>query len=52
MYGGDWHVLELAGTYPQWVEIVDWVVEDATPEEKRKLYRDNAQSFYRLDERA
>ncbi|MFL5258751.1 MAG: amidohydrolase family protein, partial [Hyphomicrobiales bacterium] len=49
MYGGDWHVLELAGTYPQWVEIVDWVVENATPEEKRKLYRDNAQSFYRLD---
>jgi L-fuconolactonase len=49
MYGGDWHVLELAGTYPQWVEIVDWVVENATPEEKRKLYRDNAESFYRLD---
>jgi L-fuconolactonase len=49
MYGGDWHVLELAGPYPQWVEIVDWVVEDATVEEKRKLFRDNAISFYRLD---
>ena len=49
MYGGDWHVLELAGTYPQWVEIVDWVIEGATPEEKRKLFRDNAIRFYRLN---
>jgi predicted TIM-barrel fold metal-dependent hydrolase len=49
MYGGDWHVLELAGTYPEWVEIVDWVVEGCTAEEKRKLFRDNAISFYRLD---
>lgn len=48
MYGGDWHVLELAGTYPQWVEIVDWVTEGATPAEKRKLFRDNAIAFYRL----
>ncbi|HWA48780.1 MAG TPA: amidohydrolase family protein [Dongiaceae bacterium] len=48
LYGGDWHVLELAGTYPQWVEIVDWVVDSATPAEKRKLFRDNAIKFYRL----
>jgi L-fuconolactonase len=52
MYGGDWHVSELAGTYPQWVEIVDWVTESATPEEKRKLFRDNAIRFYRLDKAA
>jgi L-fuconolactonase len=51
MYGGDWHVSELAGTYPQWVEIVDWVVDGATPAEKRKLFRDNAIRFYRLDRR-
>ncbi len=48
MYGGDWHVSELAGTYPEWVEIVDWVTEGVTPEEKRKLFRDNAIGFYRL----
>lgn len=52
MYGGDWHVLELAGTYPQWVEIVDWVVEGASPAEKRKLFRDNAIRVYRLDQAA
>jgi L-fuconolactonase len=48
MYGGDWHVLELAGTYPQWVEVVDWVIEGASAEEKRKLYRDTATRVYRL----
>jgi L-fuconolactonase len=48
MYGGDWHVSELAGTYPEWVDIVDWVTEGCTPEEKRKLFRDNAISTYRL----
>ena len=48
MYGGDWHVSELAGTYPQWVDIVDWVTEGASREEKRKLFRDNAINFYRL----
>ena len=52
MYGGDWHVSELAGTYPQWVEIVDWVIEGATAAEKRKLFRDNAIRFYRLDQPA
>lgn len=49
LYGGDWHVMELAGIYPQWVEIVDWVVSGATAEEKRKLFRDNAARVYRLD---
>ncbi|MDP9137989.1 MAG: amidohydrolase family protein [Pseudomonadota bacterium] len=49
MYGGDWHVAELASTYPRWVEVVDWVVAGASAEEKRQLFRDNAIRFYRLD---
>lgn len=48
MFGSDWHVQELAGTYPQWVEIVDDVVRLAGVDEKRKLFRDTAKSFYRL----
>ncbi|HVO03177.1 MAG TPA: amidohydrolase family protein [Candidatus Cybelea sp.] len=48
LYGGDWHVLELAGTYPQWIEVLDWVIEGASAEEKRKLYRENAIRIYRL----
>ncbi len=47
-YGGDWHVMELAIRYPEWVAIVDWVTEGASAEEKRKLFHDNAVRFYRL----
>lgn len=48
LYGGDWHVLELAGTYPDWVDIVDWVTAGAGADERRKLFRDNAIRTYRL----
>ncbi|MEM8662708.1 MAG: amidohydrolase family protein [Pseudomonadota bacterium] len=48
MFGGDWPVSKLATTYPDWVTIVDEVVESASPEDKRKLFRDNAIAFYRL----
>jgi L-fuconolactonase len=41
--------LELASTYPQWVEIVDWIVADASAAERRRLFRETAVSFYRLD---
>ncbi len=49
MYGGDWHVVELAAPYPTWVEVVDWAVSGASADERRKLFRDNAIAFYRLD---
>jgi L-fuconolactonase len=49
MYGGDWHVLELAGTYPDWVDIVDEITRGASDGDRRKLFRDNAIRFYRLD---
>ncbi|MDZ5454295.1 amidohydrolase family protein [Labrys sp. ZIDIC5] len=48
MFGSDWHVLELAGTYPDWVHVVDEIVHDCSPSERRKLFRDNAAAFYRL----
>lgn len=48
MYGGDWHVLELACPYPRWVEVIDEIVADASTDERRRLFRDNAISFYRL----
>lgn len=48
MFGSDWHVLELAGTYPDWVHIVDEITHGCSPEERRKLFRDNAIAFYRL----
>jgi L-fuconolactonase len=49
IYGGDWPVSELAGTYAQWVEILDWATAGMTPAEKRKLFRDNAIKAYRLN---
>jgi L-fuconolactonase len=49
MFGGDFHVCELAIQYPDWVALVDWVVVGASEEEKRKLFRDNAIGFYRLE---
>jgi L-fuconolactonase len=48
MFGGDWPVLTLAGTYPQWVALVDEAIMGASLQEKRKLYAENAKAFYRL----
>ncbi len=48
MFGSDWPVLELAGSYPDWVGIVDWIVASASEDEQRKLFRDTASRVYRL----
>jgi L-fuconolactonase len=48
MFGGDWHVLELAGAYPDWVDIVDNITHGADEQDRRKLFRENAIAFYRL----
>ena len=49
IYGGDWPVSELAGTYAQWIETLDWATSAMSPAEKRKLFRDNATKAYRLE---
>ena len=48
MFGGDWPVLELAGTWTGWIEIVDWVTASCTAEERQKLFRRNGLRTYRL----
>jgi L-fuconolactonase len=48
MFGGDWPVSELATPYKRWVDVVDAAVAKASPLEKRKLFFDNANAFYRL----
>ncbi len=48
MYGGDWPVAELAGKYTDWIGVLDWATAGCTPEEKRKLFRDNGIQAYRL----
>ncbi|MCY4538940.1 MAG: amidohydrolase family protein [Chloroflexi bacterium] len=50
MYGGDWPVAYQATEYPRWVETLAWAVEGCSEEELKKLFRDNALAFYRLDD--
>ncbi|MCY3866513.1 MAG: amidohydrolase family protein [Chloroflexi bacterium] len=50
MYGGDWPVAYQATAYPRWVETLEWAVAGSTDEELKKLFRDNAAAFYRLDD--
>ena len=50
MFGSDWFVAKLASTIERWVETVDWAVAGCSDAELRKLYVENAQAFYRLEE--
>jgi L-fuconolactonase len=49
LYGGDWPVSELAGSYLQWLATLDWATTGLSAADKRKLFRDNAIKAYRLD---
>ena len=49
LYGGDWPVCELAGSYLQWLLTLDLATAGFSPSDKRKLFRDNAIKAYRLD---
>jgi L-fuconolactonase len=48
LYGGDWPVSELAGSYLQWLATLDWATAGFSKADKRKLFRDNAVKAYRL----
>lgn len=52
LFGSDWPVSELTHRYADWVEIVAWALADGSADERRKLFRDNAIAFYRLDDAA
>ncbi|MEO1222727.1 MAG: amidohydrolase family protein [Pseudomonadota bacterium] len=47
-FGGDWPVAVQAIAYPRWVEIVDEVLKGESEQNQRKVWRDNANRFYRL----
>ncbi len=49
MFGGDWPVSTLAASYQQWVETVDTLLADLSEAERRQIFFENAQTFYRLD---
>jgi len=49
MFGGDWPVSTLATSYQQWVETVAVLLAELSAGERRQLFFENAQTFYRLD---
>ena len=48
IYAGDYPVCLQATTLPRWVEVLDWALGTLSEAELRKVYRDNANDFYRL----
>ena len=48
VFGGDWPVLLLASSYDQWIETLNSLTRQLSPEAKRKLWAENARHFYRL----
>lgn len=48
LFGGDWPVCLLGGTYKRWVVSLREVVADRSAEFRRKLFHDNAVRIYRL----
>src|SRR5262245_37862743 len=48
MFGGDWPVCTLRATYRQWVDALRSIVRNRLAEHQRKLFHDNAVSFYGL----
>jgi len=49
MFAGDWPVCTLRATFRQWVEALRTIVRERSVENQRKLFHDNAVSFYRLN---
>ena len=52
MFGSDWPVCLLAGTYQQVLRIVDDYTRNLRPEERENIFGNNAARFYRLNSNA
>ncbi len=48
VFGGDWPVALQATGYVRWIEALDALTAHLSPQAKRKLWAENARSFYRL----
>lgn len=51
MWGSDWPVLEMAGTYRSWYNMSRDLLEDASQVELNRIFGGNADEFYRLSSR-
>ena len=48
LFGSDWPVVTVASTYRRWVETLDALTVQVSPEHRRKLWSENAHRWYRL----
>ncbi len=48
LFGSDWPVMLLSGTYVQWKSLIEKYMENFEPEEKQKVFGNNAVTFYNL----
>lgn len=48
VFGGDWPVVLLAGSYKDWLTALQSIVEDFGKKERKKLFSRNAEKVYRL----
>ena len=48
VFGGDWPVCLLGGSYNQWVTALRQIAEGRSRVDQRKLFHDNAVRIYRL----
>jgi len=50
VFGGDWPVVLRAAQWQQWVDTLAAATQSASVEERKKLFHDNAITFYRLNQ--
>lgn len=49
MFGSDWPVVNLAGSFTVWLDALQWVVNSLNNGEKRKMFSENAGKFYGIN---
>jgi L-fuconolactonase len=49
MFGSDWPICTLAGTYEAWLEALNWALDGTSEADRRKLFCENARQVYRFD---
>lgn len=49
LFGGDWPVAKLAGSYSRWLEVARELVSHLSATDQDAIFRDNAFRFYRLE---
>jgi L-fuconolactonase len=48
LFGGDWPVCTLTGSWRGWLDALETIVAGRSPEFRRRLFHDNAVQFYKL----